>query len=94
MGVLYSLTRIRAYNYTIDDSQWSTAQLSLSAGWNMLRTNGSNDFINQTQVDEMEPLLDNFWNSSVSWTTTKGASTTLFFVGESIARCAAGMLIM
>jgi len=48
----------------------------------MLRLNGSNQWLNDTEKSLMEPLLGEFWNGSVSWTTTKGASTTLSFVGE------------
>ncbi|RSH91113.1 hypothetical protein EHS25_010289 [Saitozyma podzolica] len=73
-----------AKNYTIDDSQWSTPALSLSPGWNMLRTNGSDEYLNATQVEEMSPLLGSFWNSSISWTTSNGSSTTLSFVGTDI----------
>ena len=50
----------------------------------MLRINGSNQFINQTQVDAVTPLLSNFWNSSLSWTTTENCSTTLVFTGTDI----------
>lgn len=76
-----TVTHARPANYTIDDSQWSTPWLSLSPGWNMLRKGGSNEYISPAQVDVMRPLLDEFWNSSVSWTTGRGASTTLSFVG-------------
>ncbi|EIW73563.1 hypothetical protein TREMEDRAFT_20069, partial [Tremella mesenterica DSM 1558] len=68
-------------NYTIDDSQWSTPALSLSTGWNMLRNGGANEYINATQVAVMQPLLGNFWNQSVSWTTTQGSEVTMDFVG-------------
>ena len=71
---------------TIDDSQWSTPALMLSRGWNMLRLNGSDQYVNASQVDGMVPLLSQFWNSSISWTTTLGSSTTLTFNGESLAR--------
>ncbi|ORY24292.1 hypothetical protein BCR39DRAFT_500213 [Naematelia encephala] len=73
-----------ANNYTIDDAQWATSALQLSSGWNMLRLNGSNQYINPDQVAEMKPLLSNFWNDSVSWTTQPGANTTLSFVGSEI----------
>ncbi|OXG82371.1 hypothetical protein C348_03050 [Cryptococcus neoformans Gb118] len=71
--------------YTVDDSQWSTPALSLSPGWNMLRVNGSDEYINQTQVDSMRPLLGNFWNNSISWTTTSGSWTSIYFNGTSIS---------
>ena len=48
----------------------------------MLRTGGSDEYINATQVDAMRPLLGNFWNESLSWSTTENASVTLTFVGE------------
>jgi hypothetical protein len=47
----------------------------------MLRAGGSNQWINEEQVGIMEPILGEFWNESVSWTTARGASTTLSFVG-------------
>ncbi|ORX40054.1 hypothetical protein BD324DRAFT_616087 [Kockovaella imperatae] len=71
-------------NYTIDDAQWATPPLLLGPGWNMLRTNGSNQFINQTQVDMITPHLHEFWNHSLSWTTTEGANTTIVFNGTDI----------
>ncbi|WVQ83074.1 hypothetical protein IAT38_005212 [Cryptococcus sp. DSM 104549] len=71
----------RAQNYTIDDSQWATPALQLSGGWNMLRINGSDEYISQPQVDVMRPHLGEFWNSSVSWTTTDGSWTSISFVG-------------
>ncbi|WVO12599.1 hypothetical protein L204_100204 [Cryptococcus depauperatus] len=73
-----------AKNYTIDDSQWSTSALSLSPGWNMLRSGGSNEYISETQMAAMMPHLGEFWNSSVSWTTSPGSSTTLSFIGNKI----------
>ncbi|KIR42836.1 hypothetical protein I307_01188 [Cryptococcus deuterogattii 99/473] len=45
----------------------------------MLRINGSDEYINQTQVDTMRPLLENFWTNSISWTTTLGSWTTIHF---------------
>ncbi|AAW42873.2 hypothetical protein CNBD3170 [Cryptococcus deneoformans B-3501A] len=71
--------------YTVDDSQWSTPALSLSPGWNMLRVNGSDEYINQTEVDSMRPLLEIFWNNSISWTTTLGSWTSIYFNGTSIS---------
>ena len=75
----------RGVNYTIDDAQWATSTLLLTPDWNMLRINGSNQYINQTQVDAVTPLLPNFWNGSLSWTTTENASTTLVFTGTDIS---------
>ncbi len=49
----------------------------------MLRVNGSDQYINDTQVDSVRPLLGEFWNGSLSWTTTAGSNTTIFFVGTS-----------
>lgn len=69
-------------NYTIDDSQWSTPPLTLSAGWNMLRLGGSNEYIDEQGTSVMIPLLPNFWNQSISWTNTADASTTLNFIGR------------
>ncbi|OWT39936.1 hypothetical protein C362_02432 [Cryptococcus neoformans Bt1] len=51
----------------------------------MLRVNGSDEYINQTQVDSMRPLLGNFWNNSISWTTTLGSWTSIYFNGTSIS---------
>lgn len=48
----------------------------------MLREGGSNEYINPDQVEIMSPLLDQFWNKSVSWTTKAGSTTTLQFIGE------------
>ncbi len=48
----------------------------------MLRVGGATEYINQTQVDTITPLLSNFWNQSLSWTTTPGSNVTLTFVGE------------
>jgi len=50
----------------------------------MLRKDGTNDYINATQVAAMQPLLSQFWNNSISWTTTAGSETTLTFVGTDI----------
>ncbi|WWD18502.1 hypothetical protein CI109_102954 [Kwoniella shandongensis] len=50
----------------------------------MLRINGSDQYINQTQVDEIRPLLGQFWNSSISWTTSVNSSTSIRFVGTDI----------
>lgn len=74
--------RMSRRNYTIDDSQWSTPPLTLSAGWNMLRLGGSNEYIDEQGTSLMTPLLPNFWNQSISWTTTADASTTLNFIGR------------
>ncbi|KAL7423100.1 hypothetical protein Q5752_002399 [Cryptotrichosporon argae] len=73
-----------AQNYTIDDSYWATPSLALSAGWNMLHANGTDESINATQVAVVEPLLPEFWNGSLSWTSTEGASTTLTFTGTDV----------
>ncbi|OCF33519.1 hypothetical protein I316_04940 [Kwoniella heveanensis BCC8398] len=76
----------RARNYTIDDSQWATSALELSDGWNMLRVNGSDQWIGkfQVQVKEMRTVLNQFWNQSVSWTNKEGSWTKLSFVGTDI----------
>ena len=66
--------------YTIDDSQWSTPQLALSPGWNMLNSTSSN-FISQAQVDQIRPLLPTFHGGSYSWNTHAGCSNTITFVG-------------
>ncbi|WWC62524.1 uncharacterized protein I303_105120 [Kwoniella dejecticola CBS 10117] len=51
----------------------------------MLRTNGSNEYIAPVkQVEEMEALLGEFWNSSISWTEQQGAWMELSFVGTDI----------
>ena len=76
-----SLTR-RTTNYTIDDSQWATAALALTAGWNMLREGGADEYLSESEMEIMRPLLGEFWNSSVSWTSVQGAATTLSFIGE------------
>jgi len=76
-----SLTR-RTTNYTIDDSQWATPALALTAGWNMLREGGANEYLSESEMEMMRPLLGEFWNSSVSWTSVQGAATTLSFIGE------------
>jgi hypothetical protein len=72
-----------ATNYTIDDSQWATSALALTPGWNMLREGGANEYLNESEVEIMRPLLGEFWNSSLSWTSARGAATTLSFIGES-----------
>lgn len=51
----------------------------------MLRLGGSNEYINSDQVGVMSPLLDQFWNQSISWTTTAGSSNTLQFIGTFIS---------
>ncbi|KAK6908225.1 hypothetical protein L486_07605 [Kwoniella mangroviensis CBS 10435] len=48
----------------------------------MLRINGSNQYINPEQVDQMVPILDQFWNSSISWTEQKGSWVELSFTGS------------
>ncbi|WVW84635.1 hypothetical protein I302_106669 [Kwoniella bestiolae CBS 10118] len=50
----------------------------------MLRTNGSNEYIDAGQVEGMIPLLGEFWNSSISWTQGKGSWMELSFVGTDI----------
>ncbi|ODO10116.1 hypothetical protein I350_02344 [Cryptococcus amylolentus CBS 6273] len=50
----------------------------------MIRINGSDEYINQTQVDAIQPLLGEFWNSSLSWTTSEGSWTRLAFTGSHI----------
>ncbi|WWC70724.1 uncharacterized protein I206_104675 [Kwoniella pini CBS 10737] len=51
----------------------------------MLRKNGSNEYITtQDKVDEMEDIIDNFWNSSISWTEQKGSWIELNFIGNEI----------
>lgn len=76
------LREVSSSNYTIDDSQWNTPALSLSPGWNMLRT-GSAEYISAEEVEMMRPLLSGFHNSSYSWNTHAGCSNTLSFVGGS-----------
>jgi hypothetical protein len=81
----YPLKRLMhsAMNYTIDDSQWATPALALTAGWNMLREGGANEYLNESEMEIMQPLLGEFWNSSVSWTSVQNAATTLSFIGTS-----------
>ncbi|KAK8858618.1 hypothetical protein IAR55_002847 [Kwoniella newhampshirensis] len=50
----------------------------------MLRINGADEYIDQTQVAAMRPLLGQFWNSSISWTTGVNCSTSINFVGTDI----------
>ncbi|WVQ65815.1 uncharacterized protein L199_003993 [Kwoniella botswanensis] len=50
----------------------------------MLRINGSNQYISSEQVDQMVPILDQFWNSSISWTEEKGSWVELSFTGSDI----------
>ncbi|WWC88709.1 uncharacterized protein L201_003622 [Kwoniella dendrophila CBS 6074] len=52
----------------------------------MLRLNGSNQSLNedQDQVNEMEPLLTQFWNQSISWTEKQGSWVQLNFTGTDI----------
>ncbi|WWC96070.1 hypothetical protein V866_002937 [Kwoniella sp. B9012] len=50
----------------------------------MLRINGSDQYISPEQVDQMVPILDQFWNSSISWTEEKGSWVELSFTGSDI----------
>ncbi|WWD04833.1 hypothetical protein V865_002904 [Kwoniella europaea PYCC6329] len=50
----------------------------------MLRVNGSNQYINPEQVDQMAPILDQFWISSISWTEEKASWVELSFTGSDI----------
>ncbi|WVF69147.1 hypothetical protein IAT40_003921 [Kwoniella sp. CBS 6097] len=50
----------------------------------MLRVNGSDQWIDDAQVAEMRPMLDQFWNQSISWTSKEGGWTKLSFVGTDI----------
>ncbi|WVQ96649.1 hypothetical protein IAU59_003754 [Kwoniella sp. CBS 9459] len=50
----------------------------------MLRVNGSDQWIDDDQVGDMRPLLDQFWNKSISWTSTEGSWTKLSFVGTDV----------
>ena len=81
IGQVASILRSSASSYTIDDSQWGTSALSLTSGWNMLRQGGALEYINATQAAIMQPLLSNWWNQSISWTTTGGSAVTLNFSG-------------
>ncbi|WRT67813.1 uncharacterized protein IL334_004787 [Kwoniella shivajii] len=50
----------------------------------MLRLNGSNEYINQDQLEEYQSILDNFWNGSISWTEQVNSWTELTFIGTDI----------
>jgi hypothetical protein len=57
----------------IDDSQWNTPFLQLSAGWNMARPDQV-ESLNKTEVEMMreEYGWDRFFNKSISWVTSSG----------------------
>ncbi|KAH8079935.1 hypothetical protein HD553DRAFT_362580 [Filobasidium floriforme] len=68
----------------VDDSQWNTNALQLSDGWNMARPTQI-EMLNETEVERMQEFgLQNFFNSSISWTRTERAWNIITFRGSTI----------